>query len=49
MGPYVLPAIATLVVITIICSWIALARYDKKHPPTQDDDARDRRDMTRRN
>jgi hypothetical protein len=25
--------IAGIVVFTIICAWVALARYDKKHPP----------------
>ena len=33
MGAFVLPVIAATVVITIVCSWIALAHYDRKHPP----------------
>jgi hypothetical protein len=47
MGAFVLPIIAASVVITVICTWIALARYDKKHPPAQDNDPRARRDNPR--
>jgi hypothetical protein len=43
MGAFVLPTIAAGVLFTVICSWIALARYDKKHPPTQDNEPGARR------
>jgi len=48
MGALVLPTIAAAVLITVICSWIALARYDKKHPPAQDNEPGSMRDKPRR-
>ena len=45
MGAFVLPAIATGVVFTVICAWVALSRYDKKHPPAQDNNPGARRDL----
>jgi hypothetical protein len=41
MGPFVLPTIALVLVVTIFCAWIALDRYDKKHP-NQDQDSKRR-------
>ena len=38
MGAFVLPTIAAGVLFIVICSWIALARYDKNHPPPQDNE-----------
>ena len=48
MGAFVLPTIAASVVITVIAAWIALARYDKKHPPAQGNDPRAGREDLRR-
>lgn len=39
MGALVLPTLALVVIIAVICAWVAVARYDKAHPSPEEQDA----------